>query len=371
MNALPYQGTGESWNRMIADLPDPHLLQTLELSQVKSHFGWSPLPYCWQDEAGKVQAAALILRREVPIPGLAARLRILYVPKGPLLDWGDAKLRTRVLVDLQAIAKEQHAIFIKIDPDVRLGSGVPGESLALDDQLGQCVVSDFKKMGWHFSAEQIQFRNTVIIDLKPDLDQLLANMKQKTRYNIRLAERKGVSVRLGAEADIRDLYYMYAETAQRDGFVIRDEVYYQTLWKTFFQAGLAEALIAEFEGEACAAIIVFRFGRRAWYMTGMSRLIHREKMASYLLQWQAIQHLRSVGVQSYDLWGAPDVFDQSDPLWGVYRFKEGFAGVVERYMGAWDLPVRPMLYRFYTGFLPRILDWMRQRGMQRTQRMLG
>jgi len=371
MNAHPYQGTGESWNRMIAALPDPHLLQTWEWSEVKSRFGWSPLPYFWQDEAGKVQAAAFVLRREVRIPGLAARLRVLYVPKGPLLDWGEAKLRTRVLGDLQAIGRDQQAIFIKIDPDVRLGSGIPGESHAHDDPLGQLVASELEKTGWHLSAEQIQFRNTVVIDLKLDPNQLLANMKQKTRYNIRLAERKGVSVRIGAETDIPDLYHMYAETAQRDGFVIRDEVYYRTLWSTFFQAGLAEALIAEVEGEACAAIIVFRFGKRAWYMTGMSRQIHREKMASYLLQWRAIERLRAAGVESYDLWGAPDVFDESDPLWGVYRFKEGFAGVVERTMGAWDLPLRPMLYRFYTGLLPRLLDWMRQRGMQRTQRMLG
>lgn len=371
MSAIPYQGAAESWNLKIAELPNPHLLQTWEWGQVKSHFGWSPLPYIWEDEAGKMQAAALVLMRGVAIPGLAARFRVLYVPKGPLLDWGDALLRERVLADLQKIARQQHAIFIKIDPDVRLGSGLPADSLIVDDPVGQMVVSDLGKLGWRFSSEQIQFRNTVIIDLKPELDPLLANMKQKTRYNIRLAERKGVSVRLGAAADIDDLFLMYAETAQRDGFVIRDQAYYRTLWSVFIQAGLAEALIAEVEGEPCAAIIVFRFGRRAWYMTGMSRLLHREKMPSYLLQWRAIQRLRSVGVQSYDLWGAPEVFDESDPLWGVYRFKEGFAGVVERHIGAWDLPVQPMLYRFYTGLLPRLLDWMRQRGLRRTQRMLG
>ncbi len=371
MMATLYQGPAEAWNNKIADLPDPHLLQTWEWGQVKSRFGWSPLPYLWENEEGKIQAAALILMREVPVPGLAGRLRVLYAPKGPLLDWGDPLLRTRVLTDLQAIAIQQHAILIKIDPDVRLGIGVPGDSLALDDPVGQLVISDLKKLGWHLSSEQIQFRNTVIIDLKPDLDRLLASMKQKTRYNIRLAERKGVTVRVGAAADISELFYMYAETAQRDGFVIRDEAYYRTLWSAFIQAGLAEALIAEVEGEPCAAIIVFRFGRRAWYMTGMSRLLHREKMPSYLLQWRAIERLRSSGVQTYDLWGAPDVFDESDPLWGVYRFKEGFSGLVERHIGAWDLPVQSLLYQFYTGFLPRLLDWMRQRGMKRTQRMLG
>jgi len=232
-------------------------------------------------------------------------------------------------------------------------------------------VRDLIQAGWRYSEEQIQFQNTVLLDLKPDLETLLSRMKQKTRYNIHLAERKGVSVRLGRLDELPMLYRMYAETANRDGFVIRDEKYYLKLWTTFIQAGLAEALVAEVDHEPAAAVVIFRFAGGAWYMNGMSRPAHREKMPNHLLQWEAIRRARTAGATSYDFWGAPDIFDESDSLWGVYRFKEGFGGEVMRHIGAWDLPARPLMYRLYTQILPRILDGMRRRSKDRTRRLVG
>jgi lipid II:glycine glycyltransferase (peptidoglycan interpeptide bridge formation enzyme) len=142
--------------------------------------------------------------------------------------------------------------------------------------------------GWRFSPEQIQFRNTVLIDLSPELENLLANMKQKTRYNVRLAGRKGVSVRVGGLGDLDDLYRMYAETSARDGFVIRDAPYYRAVWSTFLEARMAEPLIAEVDGQMVAALIIFRFANKAWYLYGMSRAKHRRKMPNHLLQWEAM-----------------------------------------------------------------------------------
>jgi lipid II:glycine glycyltransferase (peptidoglycan interpeptide bridge formation enzyme) len=195
-------------------------------------------------------------------------------------------------------------------------------------------------------------------------------MKPKTRYNIRLAGRKGVQVRTGVEADFGLLYRMYAETSIRDGFAIREEGYYREVWGTFLRAGLAEPLVAEVSGEPVAAVVIFYFAGKAWYLYGMSRAAHREKMPNYLLQWEAMRRAKAAGCLTYDLWGAPDHLDETDPMWGVYRFKEGLGGTVIRHVGAWDLPVRPFYYRLYTGFLPKILDWMRYRGVRRTRRSL-
>jgi lipid II:glycine glycyltransferase (peptidoglycan interpeptide bridge formation enzyme) len=192
-------------------------------------------------------------------------------------------------------------------------------------------------------------------------------MKQKTRYNIRLSERKGVSVRKGDAQDLPLLYRMYAETSVRDGFVIRDEHYYLTLWNSFLQQGLAQPLIAEVEGEPVAGVMIFLFGERAWYLYGMSREAHREKMPSYLLQWEAMRLAKARGCREYDLWGAPDVFDESDSMWGVFRFKEGLGGRVVRTAGAWDYPSRPLLYTLYTRVLPAVLDRMRSRRQARTR----
>lgn len=359
----------DQWNEIIAALPGAHILQTLEWGQIKSRYGWQPKPHFWRAE-GRVLAAALILQRSIPMPLLGSRLHVMYAPKGPLLDWRQGPVRERVMADLELIARQHGAIFIKIDPDVTLGCGHPDESNAKDDPLGQAILSELNASGWRFSDEQIQFRNTVLIDLAPTLDALLANMKQKTRYNIRLAQRKGVIVRAGNVDDLPALYRMYAQTSLRDGFVIRDEGYYTDVWTTFMRAGMAEPLIAEVDGELVAAVIVFRFADKAWYLYGMSIEKHRNKMPNYLLQWEAIRRAKTAGCQVYDLWGAPDVFDESDSMWGVYRFKSGLGGQVSRQLGAWDLAVRPFYYQVYTQALPRILNWMRKAGKARTQRTM-
>ena len=221
------------WNSLISSLPNPHFLQTYEWGQVKAKYGWTPLYVVWTDD-GKFTvlkdtdhlslntdhctAAALILKRQILRNGFAARLSILYSPKGPLLDWTDEPLQKRVLDDLQAFARKQGAIFLKMDPDVVLGTGVPGSKEDILDKDGQIVVSELKRRGWGYSSDQIQFKNTVLIDLNASEDEMLARMKQKTRYNIRLAEKKGVTLRVGTLNDLGMLYKMYAETSVRDGF---------------------------------------------------------------------------------------------------------------------------------------------------------
>jgi peptidoglycan pentaglycine glycine transferase (the first glycine) len=355
------------WNAMVAGLPGAHLLQTWQWGQEKARLGWQPLPFTWQDGSGHVQGAALILQRTIAAGGFALHPRLLYVPKGPLLDWRNPGLRAAVLDDLQAFARRQQAIFIKIDPDVLLGCGVPGSAEAVEDAGGQAVAAELRQRGWRFSDEQVQFRNTVLIDLAPGEEELLGRMKQKTRYNIRLAQRKGVAVRPAVPGDLEMLYRMYAETSVRDGFVIRERDYYLNVWNTFMQAGMAEPLIAEVEGQPVAAVVIFRFAGRAWYLHGMSRSLHREWMPNFLLQWEAMRRAKAAGCTSYDLWGAPDEFVESDPLWGVFRFKEGFNGVVTRTLGAWDYPAQPWLYQVYTQILPRLLAVMRRRGKAKTQ----
>ncbi|HSO11095.1 MAG TPA: peptidoglycan bridge formation glycyltransferase FemA/FemB family protein [Anaerolineales bacterium] len=375
------------WNSIISRLPNPHFLQTYEWGQVKAKYGWSPLYAVWDaDGKWKVEndpnlfssfqspvAAALILKRQIISNGFAARLSILYSPKGPLLDWTNEPLRNRVLNDLQSFAKKQGAIFLKLDPDVVLGKGVPASEEDLVDNNGQVVMSELKRRGWEYSSDQIQFRNTVLIDLNPAEEELLALMKQKTRYNIRLAEKKGIVLRVGKPEDFPTLYGMYAETSMRDEFVIRDEGYYKTVWTLFMNSSepTCEPLIAEVDGGPVAAIFIFYFAGRAYYVYGMSRDKHREKMPTYLLQWEAIKRARTKGCAVYDLWGAPEVFDESDSMWGVYRFKEGLGGKVVRTLGAWDFVPSPLWYKMYSEIIPRVLDVMRSRGKSKTKQSLG
>ncbi len=333
------------WRQALERLPDPHVLQSWEWGGFKERYGWRATRWLWE-EAGEPRAAALTLtRRPGPLP-----VQVMYVPKGPVLDYGDGVLLAAVLSELEGLARAERAVFVKIDPDVEEES-----------PQGRDVTSLLLARGWRRSREQVQFRSTLLLDLTPEPEEILEQMKAKWRYNIRLAMRRGVMVREGGLADLPLLYQMYRETSLRNRFVIRPEAYYRDVWATFMQAGIARCLIAEVEGEPAAMLILYRFGRRAWYMYGASRSHRREWMPNHLLQWEAIRWAREQGCLIYDLWGAPEVLDESDPLWGVYRFKSGFGGRLVRYIGAYDYPTSPLFYWLYTVAVPRVLALMRRR----------
>ncbi len=194
----------------------------------------------------------------------------------------------------------------------------------------------------------------MLTQVQHDDTTLLAAMKPKCRYNIRLAEKRGVAVRVMApinDADVGLLYAMYAETAQRDGFIIREEAYYRDAWKAMNAVGF----VAEHEGETLGGIVLLCFADRAWYFYGMSRSIGREHMPNHVLQWAALRWARNAGYALYDWWGAPEKLDESDSMWGVYRFKESFGAALFEGIGAWDYAPSPLLYRAYVEFGPKLI----------------
>ena len=348
----------DRWNATLRSLPAHHILQSWEWGEFKRAYGWRAERLAFKRGDEVVAAAQVLTRRARPLP-----LVVMYVPKGPALDYGDRPLRTAVLDALVAQARERRAIFVKIDPDVVLGTGVPGTENASADPAGEGFQDDLQGRGWRFSGDQVQYRNTVQLDLTQEEDALLGAMKQKSRYNIRLAGRKGVAVRMGGRDDVDLLFRMYAETAERDDFIIRPLAYYLDAWGAFIDANLACPFIAEVEGEAVGAIILFCFGERVWYMYGASRARHREMMPNHRLQWEAIAWAKAAGYRIYDMWGAPNDFVESDPMWGVWRFKAGFGGQVVRHVGAWDMIISRPWHWLYTFAISRYLAaarWLRR-----------
>jgi lipid II:glycine glycyltransferase (peptidoglycan interpeptide bridge formation enzyme) len=344
----------QTWTRALLALPNPHVLQSWTWGEFKSRHGWSATRFLFQ-EGEKTVGAASVLQRKLPrLPA-----SVLYVPKGPAFDWTDTAMAARLLAEIEKIAQRRRALFVKIDPDIHYPDSVPAFSPhpVNAPDLARLLTA----RGWRFSDEQIQFRNTVLLDLSQSEDELLAAMKQKTRYNIRLAMRRGVSIRRGTAADLDTFNQLYAETAQRDGFLIRPPSYYRDAWGSFLEAGLAHLFLAEVEGETVAGLILFTFGSIAWYLYGASSNRHRKHMPNQLLQWEAIRRARSMGCAVYDLWGAPDHLDESDPMWGVVRFKLGLGGQLTCGLGAWDYPTIGAAYRLYTTITPRYLNWLRRR----------
>jgi lipid II:glycine glycyltransferase (peptidoglycan interpeptide bridge formation enzyme) len=336
-------------------MPEPHILQSWAWGETKAQTGWRAKRLLWGEESPAPRsrgrfaawaAAGLLIRR----PNRVVPLAVGYVPKGPLLDWSDEGLVLRVLRDLEQTARREHALFVKIDPDVIAGAAE-----------GDALVALLQRRGWVLSGEQIQYKNTMVSDLTPDEDALLAGMKPKWRYNIRLAERNGVCVRAGAVGDLPAFYAMYAETGARDSFLVRPFEYYRSIWEPFLSQGLAHMLLAMVGDEPIAGLILFRFGPSAWYFYGASTAQHRDLMPNHALQWAAMRWAKSHGCTRYDWWGAPDVLEESDPMWGVYRFKQGFGGRFVPHVGAWDFPANRGLYWAYTKAMPKVLDAMRRR----------
>ncbi|HHJ05870.1 MAG TPA: peptidoglycan bridge formation glycyltransferase FemA/FemB family protein [Anaerolineae bacterium] len=332
-------------------LPNPHVLQGWEWGDFKSRWGWQPTRLLWQDADGKPAAAAQVLRRAIP----KTPWSMLYVSKGPIWDYTNLNLTQQILADLEAYARQQKALFIKIDPDVPLAFD---PAAAAPHAPGLAVKKLLQTRGWRYSPQQIQFKNTVLIDLRPTEEDLLAAMKSKWRYNIRLARRKGVTIWQGGVDDLEAFYQLYAVTGQRNGFLIRPKAYYFDLWRQYLSqtsASKATLLLARVNNAPVAGLMLFHFGKTAWYLYGASDNKHRNLMPNHLLQWEAIRLAKAAGRHTYDMWGAPDVFDESDSMWGVYKFKIGFGGLTRQGLGAYDYPVHALKYQAYIKLLPRLL----------------
>jgi len=312
-----------TWKSFLDNYPDAHILQTAAWGTLKSQFGWSA-DYIRGDGGG-----CQILFRSFTLG-----VKLAYVPKGPV----GSKL-SALLPSLLAVSRSQHAFALKIEPDAWEQDPI---ETALADQ------------GFLRSPQLVQPRRTILVDLQGPEEDILSRMKQKTRYNIRLAARKGVVVQ--SSQDLAGFADMMRITADRDSFGAHSARYYQTAYDLFHHNGSCELLIASYEGQPLAALMVFRRGARAWYMYGASNDAHRNLMPTYLLQWEAMRWAKRNGCNEYDLWGVPDEDEATleaefstrhDGLWGVYRFKRGFGGKLVRSSGAWDFPIQPALYRLY------------------------
>jgi peptidoglycan pentaglycine glycine transferase (the first glycine) len=332
-----------AWEAFATAQPQPHLLQTSAWGQLKSAFGWQPAAVV----AGG--AGALVLFRTLPLG-----LTLAYVPRGPLANWQQPAELEALVARLDQLCRARRAICLKWEPD-----------LPDDPDCARRLAS----LGFRPSPHTVQPRRSLVVDLAGSEAEVLGRMKQKTRYNIGLARKKGVSARAaGSAADLERFITLMQATGARDGFGIHAPAYYRRAYELFQPGGHCALLLAEYqesptrEPELLAGVMAFAVGGQAWYLYGASSDRERPRMAPYLAQWEAMRWARTQGARWYDLWGVPDEdeaaleagFEQRhEGLWGVYRFKRGFGGRLVRTIGAWDRVYNPLLYRAYLLYLRR------------------
>ncbi len=310
------------WNHFLAQQhPNAHLLQTGEWGELKRGFGWKPVRIVNGD------AGVQILFRKLPLG-----FTIGYIPK--------ANVDSSLWTEIDSTCKQNRAIFLKLEPDQWEDTFILHDSSLI------------------LSKHNIQPPRTLIVDLRGSEEEILARMKQKTRYNIRLAEKKGVIVRTWDDLD--SFHKMMLITGGRDGFGIHSREYYRRAYELFHPKGMCEILLAEYASKPLAALFVARNGNRAYYLYGASTDEERNRMPTYLLQWEAMKWAKARGCEEYDLWGVPDEDEATleanfetrrDGLWGVYRFKRGFGGQLKRAAQAMDRVYNPMLYWLYLRFI--------------------
>jgi len=343
-------GLGDAaWDDLVLTLPEPHVLQSSAWGAIKSRWGWSVHRFAW-GEPGAEWAAAQVLVRAVA----AGRARLGYVPRGPLVaPLQDPTAWARVLDELESWARSARLLALKMDPGLPRSCAAPARVWA--------------DRGWRPALTQVQFPNTMASDLSRGPEGLLGEMKGKTRYNIRLAAKRGVTVRPGAAPDLRPFFLLYAATAARGQFAVRRWPYYRDAWSAFLDRGMGALLLAEREGELLAGALTVAFGDTAWYLYGASADAGREHMPAYLVQWQSLLWAMERGCRRYDWWGGPTVLEPGDPLWGVYRFKRGFGAALVEQIGAWDYPVSPRAFRLYRVAERARGAWLRarRRGLRR------
>lgn len=337
--------TPQAWDAFVRAQPNPHLLQLSGWGALKSAFGWSAERVALTDSDGQIYAGAQVLYKAFP----AGLFHMAYVPLGGYVQ--DESQWPTLWTAIRAAAARRRTAFIKWEPGLFLSPDAappPPETL-----------------GFRPAPQTIQPPRTIVIDIAADDEVILARMNQGTRRKIRQSLKNGVRYFEATAADAIRFAELMQVTGERNQFGVHGENYYR-MAHALFAPRDAALILAEHEGDILAGVFVAAVdgasNGQAWYLYGASADIKRDLMASYGVQWAAIQWAKGRGCAWYDLWGVPDEDDttleaqfqtRSDGLWGVYGFKRGWGGRVMRSLGAWDMPTLKPVYGLYRWALRR------------------
>lgn len=281
-------------------------------------------------ENGKLQKALQVTFHPIP---LLSGYTLGYFPKGDMPD-------EEQLAALKQIGAKHNALFIKMEPNVGQVVGVP----SAHKHIAQFLLDNGAQAG-----RPLFTRYTFILDIKPSEDKLFNNLGSKTRYNVRLAIKKGVQIFENSTQEGLDQYLqILAETTKRQGFYAHGPEYFKHMWETLNQSGMIKIFNAVYEGKVLASWIMFTFNGTLYYPYGSSRSENREVMASNLLMWEMILFGKRAGCTSFDMWGSlgPEP-DPKDPWFGFHKFKKGYGGDLIEFIGTYDFVLNPMLYKLF------------------------
>ena len=325
MYELITKETQAEYEAFIQAHPQGHFCQSHMWGAQKTAWDFQALAV--RDEAGAIRGAMGILIRKAP----ALPCSMLYICRGPVCDLTDHATLAELMEGAKAIAKERRGYIIKIDPPVSIENKVFAAEL---ERFGfRCLSA-----GKNFEGVQPRFVMHLDVQGKTE-EELLASFTQSHRRKVRTGPKKGVSVRICGQEMIPEFTRIMVETGLRDHFVTRDEKYFSNMLKNLGEH--CRLYMAFLDGEPIAGTLAIWFGDKVWYLYGASSNVHRETMPNYLLQWEMIRWAVEKGCRLYDFRGVSGDLDESNPLYGLYKFKKGFNSELMEFMGEYDLVISP------------------------------
>lgn len=304
--------------------PKGNFAQSYLWGKQKPMWQWDAIAVRGED--GAIRGSLAVMTRKVP--GIGRTL--MYGCRGPVCDLDDRETFSQLLDGAKALAKKYKSYVIKIDPDV------PSSNTAFSSML-QSFGFRAKEGGKNFEAIQPRYVFRLNVEGKTE-EELLANFHQKWRYNIRLAERKGVTVRICGKEMVPAFSELMLTTGVRDGFVTRPPEYFANMLDNLGEH--ARLYMAFHEGQPIAGTLAIHYGDKVWYLYGASSNEHRNLMPNYLLQWSMIQWAVETGCNVYDFRGVSGDISEDNPLYGLYKFKKGFGGDFTEFVGEYDLVLK-------------------------------
>jgi lipid II:glycine glycyltransferase (peptidoglycan interpeptide bridge formation enzyme) len=321
MSELITQQTLEEYEAFNMSHPEGHFAQSVLWAKQKPLWHWEAIVSRGPD--GKIKGSMAVLIRKVP----GTPFTIMYGCRAPVCDLDDKQTVADLLDGAKSLAKKYHSYVIKLDPDV------PSENTAFAAMM-QGFGFQIHEEGKNFEAIQPKYVFRLNVENKTP-DEVMMAFHQKTRYNIRVAVKKGVEVKLCGKEAVPDFARLMLTTGVRDGFVTRDESYFSMMLDNLGEH--ARLYMAYHDGVAIAGTLAIWYGDKVWYLYGASSNEHRNLMPNYLLQWNMIQWALEKGCRIYDFRGVSGDLSEDNPLYGLYKFKKGFNGDFVEFVGEMDL----------------------------------
>lgn len=307
--------------------------QSLEWGNVKT--AWKKEVILSLDKDENIVGSLCVWIRKIPIFG-----NIMYSARGPVCDIHNEEVLKDLTEGANELAKKYNAFVLRIEPDIKKDDEKFREIVT---KLGYSIKDDSKNF-----KDEIQPRFVFRLDIAGKTeDEIFAAFHQKTRYNIRLATKKGVVIKEGSREDLKDFHDIMVETGKRDDFIIRSLEYFQKMYDELVPLGHMKLLMAYYEDKPIAGIIPIIYGKNVWYLYGASSNSHRNLMPNYLLQWTMIKEAIARGANMYDFRGVSGVVDENHPQYGLYRFKKGFNAEFTEFIGEVYIAYKPLKYKLY------------------------